>query len=45
MEPTTVEEARVAILMRLRSAVLEATTGNPTPLQVRNAVSGKTFKV
>ena len=45
MEPTTVEEARAALLSRIRSAVLEATTGKPTPLQVRNAVSGKTFKV
>jgi hypothetical protein len=41
----THEELRVAILARLRSAVLEATTGVPTAIQVRNAVSSKTFEV
>lgn len=45
LEPGSVEEAKTAIFARLRSAVLEATTGTPTPLQVRNAVSGKTFEV
>lgn len=43
--PEGFEELRVAIMARLRSAVLEATTGNPTPLQVRNAISNKTFEV
>jgi hypothetical protein len=43
--PDTHAELHQAILLRLRSAVLEATTGVPTPLQVRNAVSGKTFEV
>lgn len=43
--PDTFDELRSAILARLRSAVLEATAGSPTPLQVRNAVSGKTFEV
>lgn len=36
---------RDAILRRMRSAVLEGTTGSPTPLQVRQAVSNKTFEV
>lgn len=43
--PDTHDEIREAMKFRLRSAVLEATTGTPTPLQVRNAVSGKTFEV
>lgn len=43
--PDTHDELRESIMLRLRSAVLEATTGTPTPLQVRNAVSGKTFEV
>jgi hypothetical protein len=43
--PDGFQELRPAILSRLRSAVLEATTGNPPPLQVRNAVSNKTFEV
>ena len=43
--PDNHDEARQAILLRLRSAVLEATTGSPTPLQVRNAVSNKTFEI
>lgn len=41
--PDGFEETRAAIVSRLRSAVLEADAS--TPLQVRNAVSGKTFKV
>jgi len=43
--PDTIEELRPAILARLRTAVLEATTGTPTAVQVRNAISGKTFEV
>lgn len=43
--PDNVEQLRDAILARLRSAVLEATSGQPTPLQVRNAVSSKTFEI
>lgn len=36
-------DVRDAVMQRLRSAVFEA--GATTPLQVRNAVSGKTFEV
>lgn len=43
--PDSHEELRQAVLARLRSAVLEATSGTPTALQVRSAVSGKTFEV
>lgn len=33
------------VIVRLRSAVKEATTGNPTALQIRNALVGNTFEV
>lgn len=41
--PDTMDELRVAILARLRSAKLEA--GATTVVQIRNAVSSKTFSV
>lgn len=33
------------IKLRMASAVKEATTGNPTALQIRNALLSKTFEV
>jgi hypothetical protein len=38
-------EIRERIIMRCIFRVKENTTGNPTPLQVRNSLVGETFEV
>lgn len=46
--PSTIEEAREAIIARLRSAILEYLAANELPLtfaNVRAALEGKTFRV
>lgn len=43
LKPEGFEEIRTAIIQRLRSAKLEA--GATTNVQIRNAVSNKTFEV
>lgn len=43
MRPEGFNETRKAIIQRLRTAALEADAS--TPIQVRNAVSNKTFEV
>jgi hypothetical protein len=45
IDPDTAAEARERILHRMISRVKEATTGTPTPVQVRNALVGQTLEV
>lgn len=45
IDADTATDRRERILHRLISRVKEATTGTPTPVQVRNALVGQTFEV